>query len=165
MCGSGQEALPDVQQWSRGHPKCPGVVWRPSQKSGCGRESFPDVWQWSVGPTDVRKWSGVPSGCPEVIGRPSRCPGVVDKPSGMSRSGWEYFRISVSGRLALPDVWEWLLGPPGCPGVVGSSSGCPGVVGSPSGYPGVVVWLSRMSGSGREALSDVLEWSGGPPGR
>ena len=42
--------------------------------------------------------------------------------------------MSWSGWKALPDVREWLRGPPGC--------------------PGVVVSLSRMSGSSREALPD-----------
>ena len=35
---------------------------------------------------------------------------------------------------------------------------------SPSACPGVVGRLSRMSGSGREALSEVQELSGDPPG-
>ena len=43
--------------------------------------------------------------------------------------------MSGSDREALPDVREWLGGPPG--------------------YPGVVGRLSRMSGWGREALLDV----------
>ena len=45
----------------------------------------------------------------------------------MFGSGWE----------ALQDVRKWSGGPPGCPGVVGRPS--------------------RMSGCGREALSDVRE--------
>ena len=45
--------------------------------------------------------------------------------------------MSVSGREALPDVWQWL----------GVPLRCPGVVGRPS----------RMSVSGREALRDVRE--------
>ena len=48
-------------------------------------------------------------------------------------------------RKALSDVWECSEGPPG-------TLGCPGVVGRPS----------QMSGSGRETLPDVREWSGGP---
>ena len=47
--------------------------------------------------------------------------------------------MSGSGRVALPNVWQWLGGSPGCQGVVGRPS--------------------RMSGSGREALLDVWEWS------
>ena len=38
---------------------------------------------------------------------------------------WEVFwmsgrpsRLFSSDRLALPDVWEWSGGPPGCPGLV-----------------------------------------------
>ena len=43
--------------------------------------------------------------------------------------------MSGSGREAIPDVWEWS----------GDLSGC----------PGVVKRLFRMSGSGREAHSNV----------
>ena len=45
--------------------------------------------------------------------------------------------MSGSGREALPDVREWSGGPPGCPGVVGRPT--------------------RMSGSGREAISNGWE--------
>ena len=65
--------------------------------------------------------------------------------------------MSGSGREVLPDIREWSGGPPGCPGLLGSSyrfrydsTEFPGVVGRPS----------RMSESGREALPDVREWSG-----
>ena len=43
--------------------------------------------------------------------------------------------MSESGRETLPDVQEWSVGPPGCPGVVGSPS--------------------RMTWSGREAIPNV----------
>ena len=59
------------------------------------------------------------------------------------RGGWE----------SLSDVREWLGGYPECPRVVGKPSRLSGVVGR----------LSRMSGSGQEALPCVQEWSGGPP--
>ena len=69
--------------------------------------------------------------------------------------------MSGSGREVLPDIREWSGGPPGCPGLLGSSyrfrydsTEFPGVVGRPS----------RMSGSGRETLPGVQEWSGGSPG-
>ena len=69
----------------------------------------------------------------------------------MSGSGWE---VLLDGREALPndwealldvrgsreallDFWDWLGGPPGCPGVVGRPY--------------------RVFGSGREALPDVWE--------
>ena len=86
--------------------------------------------------------------------------------------------------MSLPDVREWSGDPPKCPRVVRDPLGCPGVVGCPSWMserprrcPGLVVKPfrmsrkpSRMSGSVRkalpdiqEALSDVREWSGGPP--
>ena len=57
----------------------------------------------------------------------------------MSGSGWNVLRMSGSGQDDLPDVWEWSVGPPGCPGVVGRSS-----------------W---KSGSGREYLPDIQKWS------
>ena len=44
-----------------------------------------------------------------------------------------------SGWLAIPDVQEWLVGPPRCSGVVGRLAGC----------PGLVKCLSQMSRSGR----------------
>ena len=47
------------------------------------------------------------------------------------------------GREALLDVREWLIGPPGSPGVVRRP------------------FLMCMSG--REALPNVREWSGGSP--
>ena len=71
----------------------------------------------------------------------------------MSKSGRETSLMSGSGQEALPNVREWLRGPPECPGVVGRPSQCLRMFGRPS----------RMAGSGREALPDVREWSGGPP--
>ena len=68
--------------------------------------------------------------------------------------------MSGSGREAIPnickilmDIQEWSVGPPVCLGVVGRLSRCPGVVGR----------ASRMTGSGRDALLDYREWSGGTP--
>ena len=37
MSGSGQEALPDVREWSVGHPGCSEVIARHSVMSGSGR--------------------------------------------------------------------------------------------------------------------------------
>ena len=66
--------------------------------------------------------------------------------------------MSGSSQEALLDVrephqvvWVWSGDPPGCSG-------------APTGCPVVVGCLSRMSGSGREALPNVREWLGGPPG-
>ena len=103
----------------------------------------------------------------------------------MSVSGRGPSRISGSGRKALPDVREWLGGPPGCPGMVRMVSlmlgidrdalpvdrECLGVFGRPSRMSrsdreslpdvrecsDVVGSPSRMSGSCREALPDVRE--------
>ena len=52
--------------------------------------------------------------------------------------------MSTIDREPLPDVREWLGGPPGCPKVVERPS--------------------QMSASDREALLDVSDWSGGPLG-
>ena len=76
--------------------------------------------------------------------------------------------MSVSGREALPDVREWSgeRQP-----MTGRFSQMSRVVGKPPECPGVVGRHSRICGSGRKALPDVLEalldireWSGGPPG-
>ena len=64
----------------------------------------------------------------------------------MSRSSW---KTLPDVREALSNVWECLVGPPGCPG---GPLRCLGVFGRPS-------WMSESSG---EALPDVWEWSGGP---
>ena len=57
MCRGGQEALPDVWEWSRDTAGCPGVVERPSRifgvvgrpswMSGRGWEALPDIHEWS----------------------------------------------------------------------------------------------------------------------
>ena len=62
--------------------------------------------------------------------------------------------MSGCAREALPHVWEWTGGTPGCPGVDGRTSRMSG-----SGRE-----VIPMSGSGWKALPDVREWSGGPPG-
>ena len=87
MSGSRLEALPDVQEWSGGPPGCPGVVDKPSRKSGSGREASRISGSCRQTLPDVREWSTSRHGCS----------GVVDKPS----------RMSGSGRKALPEVWEW----------------------------------------------------------
>ena len=72
------ESLPEVREWSGGHPGRSGVVGMPSHMSGNGRETL----------LDVREGSAVPL----------KCLGVVNSPS----------RTSGSGQEAFPDVWEWL---------------------------------------------------------
>ena len=47
MSGSGREVLPDVREWSRGHPGCSGVVEWPSRMSESGQEVHPYVRKWS----------------------------------------------------------------------------------------------------------------------
>ena len=49
MLESGEEALPDVREWSGDPPGCPGEVGRPSLMSESGREAIPDVREWSGG--------------------------------------------------------------------------------------------------------------------
>ena len=68
-----------------------------------------------------------------MVGGPPDCLEVVVR----------LYRMSGSGRKAIPNVREWS----------GDSLGCPGVVG----------WPSQLPRSGLEILSDVREWSGGPP--
>ena len=62
MSGSGREALPDVQEWSRALSGCPGVVETACRMSGRGRKAL----------SNVREWSGGPPKCPVVVVRPSR---------------------------------------------------------------------------------------------
>ena len=83
---------------------------------------------------DVRERSRDPPECPRVVGRPSQ----------LSESGGRPSWMSWSIRKALANVWEWSVGSLECPGVVGRSS--------------------RISRNGREAILNVQEWSGGPPG-
>ena len=67
--------------------------------------------------------------------------------------------MSESGLKALPGVWEWSGGPPGCPGVVRRPSRFSGSVRVPSRLSGSGRRPSRMSGSGQEAFPDVRERS------
>ena len=57
--------------------------------------------------------------------------------------------MSRSGREAITDVREWS----------GRPQGFAGVVRGPPGYLGVVGRPSRISGSGRNALPEVLQGS------
>ena len=54
MSVSGQEVIPEVQEWSEDPLVCQGVVERPSRRSGSYRKAL----------LDVREWSGDLSGCP-----------------------------------------------------------------------------------------------------
>ena len=71
------------------------LVWM----SKSGREALLDVRKARL---DVRKWLRGPPGCSGVVGMP--------------------YRMSGSGRLAIPDVREWSGGHPGRPRVVGRPS-------------------------------------------
>ena len=124
--------------------------------SGNGRETFPNVRELLRdtpgslkvvgGPLDVREWSGEPLGCLKVSGRPSQMSLSGRRPFWMFGSCREAPRISRSpsrlfrsDRETLPNVREALP-------EVRKSLKAP--------------W---MSGSGLEALPDVIEWSGCPP--
>ena len=107
---------------------------------GSGREGLPVVREWLEGP----------SGCP---GDPLGCSGVVRRLTQMSESGQE----------VIPHFREWSVGPPGGQAVVGSSSRIREWSGDPHGCQAGLGRPSQMSGSCREALTDVKEWSGGPP--
>ena len=60
--------------------------------------------------------------------------------------------MSGIGRKAIPSVRKWSEDPPYVRVKLGGPPGCPGVVGT----------TSQISGSGREAFPEVREWSGGP---
>ena len=98
MSGSGRFALPDVWEWSEDPPGCPEVVWRSSRMSLSGERPF-----WMYG--SYRE-------APGCLGRPLGCPGVIGRPPRLSGSGW----------VAIPDIWESSGDPPGCPGVLESPS-------------------------------------------
>ena len=124
------------------------VVGRPSQMSGSGREALPNV----------REWLGNPPGCPGslhgclgVVGSPSQklggpleCLGLVRRLSQMSESGLEALPDVQELSKALPDVWDGREAIPNVRKWLGVPPGCPGVVRRPS----------RMSGSGRKAISN-----------
>ena len=85
----------------------------------------------------------------------------------MSRSDRQAFRMSRSGREALPHVREWSGGPPACPGEARSpsrlaESGREAFTGGWEAFPDGRVWTGGLTG-GREAHPDVREWSGDPP--
>ena len=86
MSWCGREALPDDQEWSEGHPECPGVVGRPSRMTGSGRE---------------------PS---RVVGRTSQMSGI-----GLQALlyVWVWSGGLTGGRESHPDVREWWVGPHG----------------------------------------------------
>ena len=66
MSGSGQEAFPDIREFSREPPRWPGgvrdpynylgVVGRSSRISQSGREAIPDVPEWWEALPDIRVW-------------------------------------------------------------------------------------------------------------
>ena len=154
-----QKDLPDGREWPGGPPTFVGVVRRPSRMSSSvpipsrmsGRtyQMFVRTFRMSGCGQDahsaVRQWSGGPPGYPGVVRRNSR--------------------MSGSCHEALLDVREWSGAPPGCPAVFLIPSRVSGRT-----YQMFVRTFrmsritSRMPGSGREALPDVREWSGGPLG-
>ena len=156
MSWSGQEAHPDVREWSGGPPGCPGVFERPSRMPGSCREALP--YSVVVGRASLmcERPSRMPCSGQEAlpdVRRPPRCPGVVGRT----------YQMYESGREALPNVREWSGCPPRCPGVVGMPSQMSG-----SGREALPVIRLRsggptVSGSCWEALPNVLEWSRGPP--
>ena len=61
MCTSGQEAPPNIWQWSGGPTGSSGVVGRPSRMIESGWESLQEVWEALL---DVQEWLGGPPRCP-----------------------------------------------------------------------------------------------------
>ena len=72
----GRETVPEDQQWSEDYTGGPGVVGKPTWRSGSGLEAL----------LEGREWSGGLPGEPGVVGRP--------------------YRRSESSREALPGVQE-----------------------------------------------------------
>ena len=135
--------------------------------SGSGRKTHLVVREWWEALPDVRELS---VGLFETLGGQPRGSGMVGTLSWMSLMGRRPFQMSVSCWVALPDVREWLGDPAECLGVVEGPLGCPEGLTDVWEWsrgslecPGVVRRPSRMSGSGRDTLSDVRERLGGPP--
>ena len=82
MSGNGWETLPYVWECSGGPSRCLGVVGRPSRMSRSGQEALPHDRVWS-------RW-----------------------PSWMYGSGREALPDDRDRRKVLPNVQEWLGGPP-----------------------------------------------------
>ena len=94
MSGSGQDALPEVQEWSDNPPGCPGVVGRPSQMSeNVGRPS-----QISLSGGTPFRMSGSGRETCRMFVRPTQmCGSGREALSDIRGSGWE----------AAPDVQKW----------------------------------------------------------
>ena len=58
--GSGQEALPDGQEWSGDPHEGQGVFGRPSWIAGSGREAHPRGWSGREAFPEGREWLGGP---------------------------------------------------------------------------------------------------------
>ena len=126
-----------TESGQKGHPKGPGVVWRPSRRAGSGREALLE------GHEDLlkdREWSEGPS---QRAGS-----GREAFPQGRERTRGPPGRPRVVGR-AIPKGQVWLECPPGRPGVVRR----------PSQQVGRT---SKSARSGREALPVCRQWSGDP---
>ena len=85
------------------------MVGRPSRLSRSGRETLPEV----------RNLSEDPLRGPKLVGRPSEGPEEVGIPSQRSESGWETLPEVRKCLETVPEVWNWLGGPPGDPKVLG----------------------------------------------
>ena len=153
MSECGRETLPDVQKaltdardCLEGPLGCPRVVGRPSRMSGSGWEALPDVRECPGGPPDVRELSENPPGCPggplECPGGPLGCPGSLGGLLEVREWLGGFSRMFKSGRDAFLAVRDWSGVSPEC--------------------SVVVVRPFQMSESGRLALPDVRECSGGP---
>ena len=57
-----------IREWSGDPPRGPGVVGRPSWRSGSGQEAFPEAW---VALPNVQEWLGGPYKGQGVVVRPS----------------------------------------------------------------------------------------------
>ena len=170
-----REARSEVREWSRGPPKRGKKSWEAipvgresmgGPLGGPGKDGSPPERGVRVPSQRARTgWEALEYGL-----EGSR--GPFGEPGGVSREerGWE----------SILEGWEGLVDPSGVPGRVGRArkgwdshlEGQEGFGGPPRGQEGLGVPPGRLgcvqrpscwAGKGREALSEVQEWSGGPP--
>ena len=107
MSGSGQEAIPNVREWSEGPPGYSGVVQRPSRISGSGRKAIPNVRRPSrMFDRVFRPLPDIRERLPITPGNPRRPPGHPGGPSEHSRTSERASRTSMRVSRPLPDIRE-----------------------------------------------------------
>ena len=130
------------------------MVGKPSRRYGSGQKILPEFCHWSETLPEVWNWSGDPLGGTEVVGRPSRRTGNCRRQS----------RMCGTGRESIPEVLKWSGDPFGGPEVVVDPPGGVELVGRPSRRSRSGRRQSRRSGTSKETLPEVRNWSRDPPG-